>query len=164
MFYTWIRFGDNYKMLIQSAFRGFQVAYIPVLYGTRNITGLNEDALIPWPQEFDIAMNYAVQYWPGNRCVVGDLSLRQTVGKLATSRSVVAMLLETEYGKQIVTVLAWLPWSWRVSQSIEAGSLSSSCWIARNTGLLTVTGLRVLKHWTTAGNWIYAPSRTCVPL
>lgn len=51
-------------------------------------------------------MNYAVQYWPGNRCVVGDLSLRQTVGKLATSGSVVAMLLETEYGKQIVTVLA----------------------------------------------------------
>lgn len=93
-------------MLIQSAFRGFQVAYIPVLYGTRNITGLNEDALIPWSQEFDIAMNYAVQYWPGNRCVVGDLSLRQTVGKLATSRSVVAMLLETEYGKQIVMVLA----------------------------------------------------------
>ena len=27
-------------------------------------------------EEFDIAMNYAVQYWPGNRCVVGDLSLR----------------------------------------------------------------------------------------
>lgn len=81
------------------------MAYIPVLYGTRNITSFLEDALIPWLQEFDIAMNYAVQYWPGNRCVVGDLSLRQTVGKLATS-SVVAMLLETEYGKQIVTVLA----------------------------------------------------------